>query len=116
VGHVAREEPVEVAPPEDQRPVQYLASHGPYPALGEGIRLGRTNGREHDSGTLGLEDGVEGTGELRVAVPDEQADATRVIRHPQVASLLSDELSALGWQVAWVMWIRRVPTSMKNST
>jgi hypothetical protein len=29
---------------------------------------------------------------------------------------LSDELSALGWQVAWVMWIRRVPTSMKNST
>lgn len=76
----------------DQRPVKDLISNGPYPALGERVSFRRTDGGGDDAGTLGLEDGVEGAGELRVSIADEEANAGRQrLFDEEVARLLGDE-------------------------
>jgi len=80
----------------DQRPVKDLISNGPYPALGERGGFRRTDGGRDDAGTLGLEDGVEGAGELRVSIADEEANAGgQRLFDEQVARVLGDEGGAL---------------------
>jgi hypothetical protein len=66
--------------------------HGPHPALGEGVGLRGTNGREDDPRTLGGEHGVEGARELGVAIADKEASfGGQFLCHIQVAGLLGDE-------------------------
>jgi hypothetical protein len=89
---VSRQETVEVSATKDQRPVKDLISNGPYPALGKRVGLGRTDGGGDDGGALGFEDGVEGAGELRVSIADEEANAGgQRLFDEQVARLLGDE-------------------------
>jgi hypothetical protein len=61
----------EVALAEDQRPVQAFAPKRPDPALGMGPGAGCSERRADDTHALGAEHGVEGSGELRVAIPDQ---------------------------------------------
>jgi hypothetical protein len=68
--------------------IQSLATKSADPALRIGIGLRRPHWRADDADALGLEDLVEGAGELGIAVADEETPA----RH----------LHALNWAVALV--------------
>src|SRR5512132_1215071 len=61
-----------VASAPDQHPVRALLPHSPYPPLSEGVGVRRLDRRLDGLDAIGGEDGVEGTGELAVAVMDEE--------------------------------------------
>jgi hypothetical protein len=61
---VPGEHDFEVAPSEDEHPVQALAPDGADESLGEGVSPRRPDGCLVDRSALGGEDGVEGDGEL----------------------------------------------------
>ena len=65
---------LEVTASEDERPVQALALYGADDTLADGVRPGCSDGVVDYPGALGVEDGVEGGGELRVAISDEELD------------------------------------------
>jgi hypothetical protein len=89
---VSRQETVEMSATKDQRPVKDLISNGPYPALGERVGLRRTDGGGDDTDPFGFEDGIEGAGELRVSIPDEEANAGgQHLFDEEIARLLGDE-------------------------
>jgi len=59
---------------DDEDAVEELAADGADEALGDGIRSGCPRRRSDDLYVDGGEDGVEGGGELGVAVPDENPE------------------------------------------
>lgn len=70
---VSPKHPLEVAAVEDQQPVQALGPHGANPPLGVGAGSRRSHRRRDDLGALAAEDIIEGAGELRVPVPNENS-------------------------------------------
>jgi hypothetical protein len=87
---------LEMAPTEDEEPIEALTADGAYEALGERIGTRRLNGRLDDSDAFGAEHLVETGGELRVSVPDEELHWSGALEkiEDEVARLLSDQLPA----------------------
>ena len=79
VPNVLVENALKVTSTPDQHPVQALLPHGSYPPLSEGVGVRRLDRRLDGLDAVGGEDGVEGTGELAVAVTDEEP---RFAGHP----------------------------------
>ena len=75
---------------DDQDAVEEFAADGADEAFGDGVGPRRPHRCLDDPDVDGGEDGVEGGGELGVAVPDEEPEATAgvVEIHEQVAGLL----------------------------
>lgn len=59
---------------QDQQVVEALAAEGAYPTFGEGVGVGRLHRGPDDPGTDGAPYRIEGSGELGVAVADEEPD------------------------------------------
>src|SRR5512133_4197588 len=72
VPNVLVQNPFKVASTPDQHPVQAFLPHGSYPPLREGVGVRRLDRRLDGLDAIRGEDGVEGTGELAVAVTDEE--------------------------------------------
>jgi hypothetical protein len=64
---------LELATAGDQNPVEALAPHGADEALGKRVRLRSVDRCSEDLDPLAAEDLVEGAGELRVAIVDQEA-------------------------------------------
>jgi hypothetical protein len=73
------EDPVEMAAAEHEQAIQGLLADGADLALGEGVRSRRTDRGPDDLHARGPEDLVEGTGELRVPVADQEPDASKPV-------------------------------------
>ncbi len=67
------EHALEVGPVDDQQPVEALGAGGADEAFGEPVRFRRPYRRLDDLNALASEDGVEVSGELAVAVADQEA-------------------------------------------
>src|SRR5918996_5821846 len=89
---VFAERPSEVALSEEEQPVEKLGPCRLDPALGDGVCSWRSDRGLDDSDPIRAEDLVEGGGELRVSVVDEEADVSvRVSKgHREVSRLLGD--------------------------
>jgi hypothetical protein len=74
----------------NQGPVEELPAQGADEALADGVHPGRLHGGADDGGAGGLEDGVEGAGEVRSAVADEEPEVPEPVAEVegQVADLL----------------------------
>jgi hypothetical protein len=90
--HVFSENDFEMVAAEDEEPVQALPADGADAPLGDGVRARRSDGRLDDPDPVGCEDGVEGGGELGVAISNEEAGRRRRFREvvAEVAGLLGD--------------------------
>ena len=80
---------LEVAAADNQQPVQALGPHRADPAFGVGVGVGRLHRRDQHLSALRPEHVVEGAGELRVPVADEELQWP-MLEHQQVAGLLGD--------------------------
>jgi hypothetical protein len=60
---------------EDEGPVKELPAQGADEALADRVHPRRLRGGAHDGGAGGLEDGIEGRGEVRAAVADQEPEA-----------------------------------------
>src|SRR6266508_2659672 len=90
VGGVAGKQTIEVTATEHEREVEELRAHRAYEPFGVGVGLGGAYRREDDPRTLRAEHVVERTGELRVVVADQVANAGRwFLRHEEVPGLLA---------------------------
>jgi len=80
----------ELAAAEDEQPVEALAADAADPALDVRVRVGRLDRCADDLDVLAREESVEGGGELRVSVVDQEPHlpAAVVEVHQQVARLL----------------------------
>ncbi len=76
-----------------EKSIEALAPHGAHEPLCDGVRPGRADRRLDDPDALAAEDGVEGRGEFRVAVPEQElgrgrpfgevgADVSGLLAHP----------------------------------
>jgi hypothetical protein len=74
VDDVAGQDVFQMAASEDQHPVESLATHSPYEALGERIGPWSADRGADDPDSFSLEDCVEAQGELRISVPDQELD------------------------------------------
>jgi len=93
----------------DQEMVQALPAYGANPALGDGIGVGRLDRCADDLGADRAPDVVEGTGELTVAVPDQESD--RRVSPSRVARRLRAcwaTHAPVGWVVTPASCTRRV--------
>ena len=94
---VRSQDMIEVPASEHQDPVQALATNRLDPALYNGVRCGCSDRGQDHVGVARAEHLIEGDGELRVAVVDQEADGQRLVFevHGQVPGLLSDP--GCGW-------------------
>ena len=101
---------------DDQDAVEQFAADGSDEALGDRVRPRRLRWRLDDPDIDRGEHGIEGGGELGVAVADEEPEAPIgfVEVHEQVAGLLGDH-SPVGWAVTPRTWTRRVACSMTKN-
>src|SRR5262249_38053411 len=86
------EHTLEVPSVEDQKPVETFSAGGADEALGDRVRLWSAHRRLDDLDAFACEDGIEGAGELAVAVADQEAKARwLVLQCPgELAGLLGD--------------------------
>jgi len=68
---------------EDQGPVEELPAQGADQALADRFHPRRPDGRPHDGGASGLEDGVKGAGEVRSAVTDQEPEVLEPLAEVQ---------------------------------
>jgi hypothetical protein len=90
VSDVGLEDPLEVTPAEHEHPVQILGPRRADPSLGERVRSRCPEWRLDDAHSFCPEDLIEGPGELRVPVPDQEPDALKPLPHCQLAGLLGN--------------------------
>ena len=94
---------LELAPVEDQHPVETLAAESADKAFGECIGPRSSDGRSDDTYSICAEDFVKARGELGISVAHQGSDRTRSLRkcRAQVASLLNDPCPTglVGWLV-----------------
>ena len=83
---------LEVAPVQDQQPIEALGTDGADEPLGDCVRLRRPHRRLHDPDAFAAEDLVEGAGVLAVAIADEEAHAAVAEVEAEVARLLGHPL------------------------
>ena len=102
---------------DDQDSVEEFAADGADEALGDRVRPRCPHRRLDDAGVEGGEDGVEGGGELGVAVADEEPEA-RPASSRSMSRLRACWVSqaAVGWAVTPRMCTRRVACSMTKNT
>src|SRR5215216_4344500 len=81
---------LEMAPSEDQNPVEAVAAHGSHPALSEGVRVRRLDRCPDHLDPLGAKDLVEAAAELPVPIVDQQPEPPLMLAqlHEEVAGLL----------------------------
>jgi hypothetical protein len=107
----------ELARSGDEDVVEAFASQGADPALGDRVRPRGLRWRLDDADLGGAEDGVEGTGELRVSADEETkllgAVALRSMRRFRACWVTQ---GPVGWAVIPATCTRRVPCSMTIST
>jgi hypothetical protein len=117
VPDVAVEDAKEVAAAGDQEMIQALPAHGADPALGDGVGVGRLGRCADDLGAEPVPEVIEGSGELAVAVAEQEPDGAGLLikRDGQVAGLLGDPDTG-GLAVTPARWTRRVCSWMKNRT
>jgi hypothetical protein len=104
---------LEVAPVEDEEPVEALGAGGSDEALGDCIRLGRPDRCPDDLDAFAAEDGVELTRELVVAIANQEANWRRSLGKGanELASCWLTQAPS-GLCVHPARWTRRVPSSM----
>ena len=107
----------EVTPSEDEHAVEAFSSRGAYESLGDGVRPWRPDRGLDDPDALCGEDGVEGSGELGVSVPDEELDCVRLLGevYADVAACWVTQ-SVAGLAVTPAIRTVRVSWWMKKST
>jgi hypothetical protein len=76
----------------DEHPIQQLATDRADPSLGHRVRAWRPHRRPQDSDALGGQDGIEGGGEVGVAIADQERELVDAAGQTdqQVAGLLGD--------------------------
>ena len=79
-----------VAVADDQEPVEAFGSDGSDEPLGVGVRLRRLHRRVDDPGSFAAEHLVEGSGELAVAIVDQETRPLEKVGEAEVARLLDD--------------------------
>ena len=86
------EDDFEMAAAEDEEPVQALPADGADKPLRDRVGARRPDGRLDDPDPFSAEDGVEGVGELRVAISNEELGRRCSLRQvgAEVAGLLGD--------------------------
>jgi hypothetical protein len=89
---VEAQDATKLPPPGDQEVVQALLAHGANPALGDGIGVRSLNRCADDLGADRAPEVVEGSGELAVAVADQEPDGRAIVFEgsEEVAGLLGD--------------------------
>ena len=87
---VLAQDALEVALVADQEPVEALGADGADEALGVGVRDGRADRRLDDADPFAREHGVEGGGELAVAVSDQEPERGESRVQGEVAGLLGN--------------------------
>jgi hypothetical protein len=90
VGGVDTQDSVEVSASDDEDAIEAVAADSPHPALGERVRLRRSDGSPDHLDPLGAEDFVEVAAELRVAVVDQQSVAAPLLAQLRDEFLLGD--------------------------
>ena len=92
VREILGEHDLEVAAVEDKESVQALPADGTDESLGDRVGAGRLDRGLDNPDALGGEDGVEGAGELGVAVADQELDRRRALHQLEadVPCLLGD--------------------------
>jgi hypothetical protein len=81
----------EVAATDDQEVVEAVGANGAHPALGVGVRVRSLYRRADHADAFAAEDLVEGVGELRVAIMDQEPKRSLFADvHDQVEGLLGD--------------------------
>jgi hypothetical protein len=108
---------LELAPAEDEQPVEALATHAADPALGVGIRVRCLYGRTDHSHFFATEDVIEAAAKLGVAIVDQEAE--RLLAIVEVISRLRAcwaTQSPVGLGVQATNSIRRLSSEMKKRT
>ena len=102
---------------EDQHAVEEFAAQGVGEAFADRVHARRPDGGAQDPAAGGLEDGVEGAGEVRSAVADEELNVPEPLAEGEgeIAGLLSRPFAG-GLAVTPPRCIRRVPCSMNTIT
>ena len=91
---VDTEHMLEMAPAEDEDPVEAVGADRAHPTLGVGVCVRGLNGRTDHRDALGAKDLVEGVAELGVAIVEEEPERVPVAElHDEVARLLGDPVS-----------------------
>jgi hypothetical protein len=99
VVNILSQDAAKMSLPKDQHPVEAFLAHGANPAFGKGMRVQRLNRRADDADRLRFEHGIEGSGELHVAVvdkevhrqaaiPDVPTQVTRLLGYPSTRRVL----------------------------
>ncbi len=114
VADVDAEHAPEVAPVEDQQPVQALGTHGADEALDDRFRLRYSHRGLDAPDALATEDLVEGAAVLAVAVADQEADASAKSR-PRLRACWVTQ-APLGFFVQPASQTRRLSFAMKKKT
>jgi hypothetical protein len=114
---VDAEHMLELAPAEDQQPVEAFAADASDLALHVCICVRSPNRRADDLDGLAREEGIEGAREFGVAIVDQEPHRSLVVVeiHDQVARLCSIQ-AVSGLLVIAKYSIRRLPIEMKTST
>jgi hypothetical protein len=81
VSGVGPEDPLEVTPPKHEHPVHTLGPRRADPSLSERVRPRCPDRRPDDVHSFCPEDLIEGPGELRVPVPNQEPDALKPLPH-----------------------------------
>ena len=71
---VFRQDGAQMPLTDDQHAVEQLVAQGADEALAGSVRSGSLDGGAQDRGAGCLEDGIEGTGEVRSAIADQESD------------------------------------------
>jgi len=117
VSDVLAQDALKVSSPQDHRPVEALAAGRAHPSFGVSVRVRRSYRGGDDPCSVRLAHRVEGGGELRVAVANEEARRESIWRRSPLrfrACCVTQALS--GFFVTPARCSRRVFSSMKNKT
>jgi hypothetical protein len=114
---VDSKDPIQVAAPDDQQPIQALGADRPHPALRDRVRVGRLDRCPQHGGALRAEHVVEGAANLASRSRSKKrtgrlrsSNASKRLRACWVTQVPS------GLAVTPARWTRRVSSSMKNNT
>ena len=114
---VGPERTVEMAPTQDQRPVETLGPDGLDDPFSVGVRVGSPDRGADDPDPLRAQHRVERAAELRVPVPDEKRKAgdRPSSRSARLRACWVTHAES-GCTVDGLTWIRRLPSSMNTRT
>src|ERR671930_214897 len=115
-GDVVRQRRLQMSTTLDQHPVQQLTTHRPDPSLGECVRTWRPHRHQQDPDAFGGEDGIEGVGELRVPVANQELELPDALVevHEQVPSPLSRTVSTWKKSQPKSPWPPRTGTAARS--